>query len=193
MKFKEEYKKYSGHLQIRILNSKGEIERIVDQPNIITYSASNILAHTLSGNTDYKISHILAGGSEEAHIPLSMPTVSREDIVLHLQGEETYKGSGYYGVYSDVIVELPIITPVFAANPVDGAEDYQTENMVSFFGIMPGVVPSGYPDFQNKFFYESGLIVNFGTSYVLFSHLFHTPIQKLENFQLVYIWNIRFK
>jgi len=177
---------FQGFVEIKVYDGDKLVD-VICTPNIITFTATNIMARTLGLDQSYAPTHILVGGTDLADIPGAFPAVTRNDTSL-----SSATDSGV--VASAVRRELPIVARSFLSVPTTSNTfpEQQTSNVVSFTAILPAVPEDGLPSVDGKSFFEAGIITKLGSTNVLFSHQFHAAIEKLNNFQLVYTWAIRF-
>ena len=171
----------AGFLRIiEIDESTGEISRILAEKNIITYTATNIIARTLSGDVNYKISNFLLGGKDGA-APDPAGVAAREDSVMDVL--TSYAGD------NPIVVDVPAVSPQFTgiASPTNASPAQQTDNLVTFTGIMPSE-----GSFNGKWFHEAGCIARVGAIDYMFAHVFYTPVEKKLGFNLIYTWSFRF-
>jgi len=181
-----------GFVEIKVYDGDKLVD-IICTPNIITFTATNIMARVLGRDQAYAPTHILVGGTDPTDIP-GFPTftpstaVTREDTSLSSDTNDLV-------VLSAVRRELPIVSRGFQSSPSPSnttSPEQQTSNVVTFTAILPAVPEDGLPSVDGKSFFEAGIITKLGSTNLLFSHQFHEPIEKLNNFQLVYTWAIRF-
>ncbi len=172
---------YRGFLRIeKVRESDGEIIQIVNVANIITYTATNLMARGIAGDIQYKISFFRVGGKTgAASVPAG--TATRDDTELDIL--TAFPGD------DPQIVEFPAISPSFTgeASPSNGDPSLQYNNIVTFTGIMPSE-----GSFDGKYFHEAGMFAKVADEYIMFSHQFHVPIIKDNGFNLVYTWSIKF-
>ena len=180
-KLMESYQAYQGFLRIaKVRESDGEIVEIVNVKNVITYTATNLMARSIAGDVTYKVSTFRVGGKTgAASVPAG--TATRDDTELDIL--VAYPGD------DPEIVEFPAISPSYTgeASPGNGAPELQNNNIVTFTGIMPS-----QGSFDGKHFHEAGLFASVGGGLTMFSHQFHTPIEKQNGFNLVYTWSIKY-
>jgi len=174
-----------GFLEVKKINPAGEIVQVVYVKNVITFTATNIMARSLGGDATYNPTHIIVGGSL---IPVAPIAVSRSDIELStLTNDDPITGGDPVNNARELI---PVSSPGFTGISTAGAPTgQQNNNVVTFTGVMPAFPTN--PNLDGKKFYEAGIITKIGTSELLFSHQFHAPVEKLAGFQLVYTWSIR--
>jgi hypothetical protein len=191
-KLQDSFGGMQGFVEIKVYDGD-ELVNVICTPNIITYTATNIMARVLGRDGTYAPTHIWVGGTDAADVPgfpgpLTPTTaVNREDTGLSSDTDDSV-------VLSSVRRELPIVSRAFISSPTasNTLPEQQTSNVISFTAILPAVPEDGLPSVNGKSFFEAGIITKLGASNVLFSHQFHEPIEKLNNFQLVYTWAIRF-
>lgn len=175
---------YHGFFEVKSIDPQGNIVRVVHAKNVITYTATNIFARSLGGDATYNPTHIHVGGSNT--VPGVFPPVDREDTTLDSSTDPNVDP------VNNVRSLLPIVSKGFTSSPTttNSQPDQQNNNVVSFTAIM-----SGFPDdptLNGKNFFEAGIITKIGDTELLMTHQFHEAIEKLEGFQLVYTWSIRF-
>lgn len=169
-----------GFLEVKSISPEGEVKDRAFVKNVITFGATNILARCLGGDLTFKPTHFIIGGSVPASVPGTFPTVSRSDTDLDINIADPNNSKA----------EIPISSVAYSASPTTGAPTgQQTTNVVTFTAILPAV-PSD-ATLNGRSFYEAGIITKIGSTNTLFSHQFHSAIQKLEGFQLVYTWSVR--
>jgi hypothetical protein len=173
-----------GFFTVRLVSPEGEVVQEEFSKNVITYTATNIFSRSLGGDATYNPTHIWVGGSTT--VPGVFPTVTREDTTLDASTDPVLDP------VNNVRIALPIASRGFGAAPTstNTQPSQQNNNVVTFTAIM-----SGFPDDPNlngKNFFEAGIISRIGSTDLLMTHQFHVAIEKLEGFQLVYTWSIRF-
>ena len=180
----ENFPKPQGFFTVKLISPEGEVVEEKFSKNVITYTATNIFARSLGGDTSFNPSHILVGGSNI--IPGVFPTVSREDTELDASTDPVVDPVNH------IRSALPIATSSFTSSPTDTNTQpaQQNSNVVTYTAVMPGFPDD--TDLNGKNFFEAGIISKVGSSDFLVTHQFHEAIQKLEGFQLVYTWSIRF-
>ena len=177
----DNYNSFQGFLEVASLDPSGKICKKVFIQNIITYKATNILARSLGGDETYNPTHIWVGGTTSAP---ALPAVSRSDTTLSTSSDPDVS-------VNNVRSELNISSRAYSSSATTGAPSgQQNNNVVTFSAVMPAI-PSD-TTLNNKYFFEAGIITKIGTENILFAHQSHTAIQKLQGFQLVYTWSIRF-
>ena len=177
----DSYPNFQGFLEVSSVDPLGKIVNSVFIKNVITYKATNILARSLGGDASYNPTHIWVGGAAAAP---SLPTVSRSDTSLSTASDPASDPT-------NVRSELLIASKSYSSSPTTGAPSgQQNNNVVTFTAIMPAIPTDS--SLNTKYFFEAGIITKIGTENILFSHQAHTAIQKLQGFQLVYTWSIRF-
>lgn len=173
-----------GFFEIQKINPEGKVVQTEYAKNIITYTATNIFAHSLGGDQTFLPTHIHVGGSLPINVPGVFPTVARSDTGLDASTDPG-------GLPGNVRAQLPIISQIFTGVSTVGAPTgQQNNNVVTFTALMPQFPDD--PSLAGKSFYEAGIITKIGSTDLLFSHQFHTAITKQDGFQLVYSWSIRF-
>lgn len=183
--FLEDYRPFEGRLTVAQVCAKtGRIYKYETNKNIITFRAADVMAKRLGDDNSFQISHLIAGG--DTTTPGVFPAVARTDTELDPITDPGIDPAR-------VRVELPVVSPSFSviASPSAPA-GLQQHNVVTFTAIMPALPGPGDPAFNGKEFFEAGLIARVGSDDILFNHLFHSGVEKLEDFQLVYTWAIRF-
>ena len=174
---------FQGFLKDKKIDPKGKVVQVVYTKNVITFTATNILARSLGGDTTYSPTHILVGGSVTPSPPI---TVTRSDVELSSLTDDVADP------VNNARELLPIASAGYTGVSTTGAPvGQQNNNVVTYTAVMPAF-PSNL-NLDGKKFYEAGIITRIGTSELLFSHQFHEPVEKLSGFQLVYTWSIRFQ
>tara|TARA_R110000851_G_scaffold65195_10_gene148041 strand:- start:359 stop:928 length:570 start_codon:yes stop_codon:yes gene_type:complete len=176
---------FQGFVEIKVYDGDRLVD-VVCTPNIITFTATNIMARTLGMDQSYAPTHMWVGGTDFADLP-GVPVVDRTDSSLSSSSDP--------GVNPiRVRRELPIVARSFLSVPTvsNTSPEQQTSNVVQFTAILPAIPEDGLPSVDGKSFFEAGIITKLGSTNLLFSHQFHAAIEKLNNFQLVYTWAIRF-
>lgn len=177
------YANFQGFLEIHKYGLNGELLSSSFGKNVITYTATNILARSLGGDATYNPTHIWVGGASTANVPSPLPVVSRSDTTLDTETDPLARAG-------NVRSELPIASVIYTGVSTSGAPSgQQNNNIVTYTAVMPQ-----YPDdpsLAGKSFFEAGIITKIGSTNLLFSHLFHTAQTKEDGTTLVYTWSIR--
>ena len=172
-----------GFFKVELISPEGKVVQQEFSKNIITYTGTNLFARSLGGQLASNPTHILVGGS--TIIPGVFPPVNREDTELDSVTDPVVNPA-----HSRSELEIVAVGFSSAPNILNSSPETQNNNVVTFTAIMPGF-PTDLT-LNGKSFFEAGIINKQGSTNLLMTHQFHTAIQKLEGFQLVYTWSVRF-
>jgi hypothetical protein len=171
-----------GIITRRLRDLNGRVFREDKFENIVTYSASNLIAKAISGDASVQISHIRIGGIVSASYTLgnkfSSQTTTREDTTMY------YASNPNGG--DDLVVTVPAVFLSFGSDPtVVLAPVQQPTNVVTFTATLGYSVGNGYT------FDELGM---YGAAdATMFSHAHIDPIGKTASFQIEYEWALVFR
>lgn len=179
---KDSYSGVIGRIKRVIYDAQGNVLDSKTCRNIVTYSATNLMAKAISGDASAQISHIRIGGTLTSGYTgaskFADETTSREDTTMF------YAGNPNPG--SDTIVTVPATFVTFEGDEtVDLTPDQQTTNAVVFQATLDDSTGNGYT------FDELGM---FGASdTVMFAHAKIDPIGKTSAFSIDYEWTLVFR
>ena len=179
---KDSYQGIIGRIKRSIYDHNGKLVDSTTCKNIVTYSATNLLAKAITGDASVAISHIRIGGTLTAGYSggnkFSDQTTSREDKDMY------YAGSPNPG--NDTIVTVPATFLRYESEEtVDLTPDQQTTNVAVFQATLDDSTGNGYT------FDEIGM---FGASdTVMFAHAKIDPIGKTSAFSIDYEWTVVFR
>jgi hypothetical protein len=105
----DSYGGMQGFVEIKVYDGDKLVD-VICTPNIITYTATNIMARVLGMDQIYAPTHFWVGGTDPGDVPGAFPAVSREDSGL---SSTTDPGV----VLSAVRRELPIVSKAFISSP----------------------------------------------------------------------------
>jgi hypothetical protein len=179
------FKNLSGYLQIIRKNKlTGELDKIITLPNLITYDATNLLARSIAGQAASYINKVAiqyytdAGAYTDNDPPGFNPAATDRISDLTIDNSNV----AYF--------ELPILSTSFTGLPTeDAASTIQTSNVITFYSAIDD---DNGTEMQNKFMVGAGLLGVSNGSQLLFSHQYIPLIQKLEFYQLLINWSVRF-
>jgi len=154
--------------------------------NLVTYSATNLLAKAISGDNTVKISHIRVGGvlttqyaaAQGNSTTFSEQTPARTDTDMYYAGN--------HNPTFDFVLSIPVAFLAFSGDQTGPqAPPQQTQNVATYQAILDFNVGNSYT------FDELGM---FGASdTVMFSHANVDPIGKTSAFQIEYEWALIFR
>jgi len=196
-------KQIKGRVQGYFLNKKtGEIRNRFEKDNVITYTAADIMARLIGGDTTYipKYMGFIYGKTGTPGAALIEPPVSR------IQTQQTISAElATTGVNGNCLVTPLAASPVYA---IDGSETYYDGNSVTLSAqsgarleyVFPNATPYATALADGDFFWHAMLLTRLvstsGTiSYLPFSRVTlkqTTYLQKPVGFELAVFWTITF-
>jgi hypothetical protein len=174
-----------GFIRVFSFNkSTGEIQTLIERPNLILYSGADILANVVSGNPAYAI-NVMYLEYENAPAPVA-PAYARDG------------GFAYYNglVSPQDIIRVPLIVqPEISSSDLVNYEG----NQPTFFSVSEGSVGAvtGVLFNPTSNVYGAALVaapdINDRSQDKVFSRVYFTPIPKQTGFEIGVTWVIRFK
>lgn len=182
--FEETPAKPSGYVEWFLRDKKtGELHLEWGAKNTITFLATKVMARSLSGLPDYKITHIYGehadpGVSGYSEGSLNGLSSSRSDTIDTLRTSPR----------STTGAEEPILTTGFSTTlKISGVPttDYD-ENIATYTAIFSN------PSLDGEIFVGAGMITKVGTSEILFAHQYRPALIKLSSFDILVAWSVRY-
>lgn len=152
--------------------------------NTVTFLATNVMAHSITGDPNYKITHIYGehadpGFSGYVDGSLNGLSTSRSDTIDVLRTSPR----------STTGAEEQVLTTGFATTlenpPGFPVTDYD-KNIVTFTAIFSA------PSLDGEIFVGAGLMTVIGTSEILFAHQYRPALTKLSSFDIQVAWSLRY-
>lgn len=175
-----------GRVTRRILDRDLNIVDVKKTKNVVTYSATNLMAKAITGDASVAISHIRIGGvttpdyalADTNNTTFSKQTPARSDVDLY------YAGNPNPG--KDTVIVVPAVFLRFEGDEtVDLTPDQQDSNAIFFQATLDFNTGNGYT------FDELGMFGDSNTK--IFSHAKVDPIGKTSAFQIEYEWSLVFR
>jgi len=181
----------SGHLRVLVIDEKtGNIDRVVEKQNLILYSAADILAQLIAGQSTYSIQAMyvefknLAAPSD----PVSAPAYDRTGDISYYNGLSGSVDTDY----------LRVPLTVSASIGTSDATKYNG-NQVTFYGVTAGtsgIHGKTFAETSNSAVYGYGLVatpvVSTQATDRVFSRAYSTKLLKTSGKQIGVQWTIRF-
>lgn len=181
----DKYVGFSGHIKGWLVADDGSSQRkVIDQPNLITYQGSDILATCLAGAQNSKISHMYIGFHNGASFTAPTPQkTDTRDTFQNISGFDPDMG----------YLRIPLsLTPSYFNNT-----NYVKNNVVFTTTVTNLTEEAGAaftPD--TSYIYEAALVSAGSTSTTeedrVFSRATFTPTLFVSNYNLVLSWAIQF-
>ena len=151
--------------------------------NTITFLATNVMAKSIAGDPNYKITHIYGehadpGGSGYSEGSLNGLSSARSDTIDTLRTSPR----------STTGAEVPVLTTGFSTTTeISGSPttDYD-KNVVTFTSIFSD------PSLDGRIFVGAGLMTVIGASEILFAHQYRPALIKLSSFDIQVAWSIEY-
>lgn len=181
------FPKFNGFLKIwRTEKATGKTELIVDKPNLVLYQGADLLAYSLAGRPNAKISHMYVGYIDDASLS---PTPSK---VIDKQYSDPF--SSYVFPYG--YLRLPLTFPPTFLN------DTNYEHNIPIFTVMittataqggaPFTASGPTPSWIFEVAAVAALTPSLVTDDKLFSRVSFTPIKYDSSFNLTISWGVKF-
>ena len=179
---KDKYLGTVGRIGIRVYNHNGDLIDHKECNNIVTYSATNLIAKAMTGDSGAQISHIRLGGTLTSGYSASNKFANQ--VTARSDTDMYYSGNPNPG--NDTVVTVPAMFQNFESDETAALVPVQqTENAIVYKGTLGASVGNGYT------FDEIGLFANSDT--VLFAHAKIDPISKTSAFSIDYDWTVVFR
>ena len=174
-------KEIKGHVQwFKVCRETGEKSLEYEAENTITYLATNIMAKSIAGLPDYKITHIYGehadpGFSGYSEGSLNGLSSTRSDTIDDLRTSPR----------STTGAEEPVLITSFATTtenpPGTPVSDY-TNNIATFTAIFSD------PSLDGEIFVGAGLMTLVSGTELLFAHQYRPALIKLISFDIQVSW-----
>ncbi len=183
----EKNSKAKGFIKLLRTNlSTGVTETLVDKPNLILYSGADLLAYSLAGYPNAKISHMYIGYND-GNGTFTAPTVDLQDS----SPIQDYASPFGY-------IRLPLTFPASYLNTTN-----YTHNIPVFSVSISSATAQGGAPFQGSglpgpsWIYEVALVAALDPTSdnndVVFSRAQFTPVQYDPSFALTLQWGVQFE
>lgn len=184
----EEYttRDIKGIIRRRVFDLSGKLVNELVTKNIVTYTATNLLARAISGDNTARISHIRIGGmltsdyaaADGANTTYFRQTPSRQDTTMY------YAGNPHPA--KDTVITVPAVFLRFDSEETEELDPVQQDGNVVFYqATLDYATGNGYT------FDEMGMYGDTNTA--IFSHAKVDPIGKTSSFQIDYTWSLIFR
>lgn len=172
-----------GTLKVFCINSSGKILRTFSESNILTFAICDVYTKAISGNPEYRITHIFA---EHAAHPASgyvegslNGLVAAKSNTYETQNTAPRTTSG---------AEMPILQITFdrtTEHPPGTPIAHYSHNILTTSAVMSNSA------LVNRIFVAAGLATQIGANKILIARAIHPGIILTTAFNIVYFWTIR--
>jgi hypothetical protein len=174
-----------GHVQWTLIDKATGAQSLeYEAENTITFLATNIMAKSIAGLPDYKITHIYGehadpGGSGYIEGSLNGLSSMRADTIADLQTSPR----------STAGAEEPVLVTNFSTtteNPPGAPVTDYTDNIATFTAIFSD------PSLDGRIFVGAGLMTLVAGTELLFAHQYRPALIKLSSFDIQVAWSVRY-